>query len=221
MFFNLVQDMGVPMSEEDVAQHDPTLGKPKRKAKNISFKDPNHGIRFYPDLYVLAQLMWDLLSNHRIDFPQLPKGGSNKSTYLHDNDNNITEIFKYVLWAHKGDRTTYDQTKHFITKIALQALCQCTFCTILRPGFLSIGGWTRLLLSFVLSGDQVNTSSNVTVMWPDQIQNPSSGGIWTWDLTQSHSHANRLTTAPPIYFGVRLFSRSVVYKQEITISDVS
>jgi len=76
--------MGVPMSEGDIAQHDPTLAKPKRKAKNISFKDPNHGIRFYPDLYVLAQLMWDLLSNHRIDFPQLPTGGTNKSTYLHD-----------------------------------------------------------------------------------------------------------------------------------------
>ena len=50
-------------------------------------------------------------------------------------NNTITEIFKYVLWAHEGDRTTYDQTKHFITKIALQALRQCTFCTILRPGF--------------------------------------------------------------------------------------
>lgn len=52
--FNIVQDMGVPMSEGDIAHHNPTLAKPKRKAKLISFKDPNHGLRFYPDLYILA-----------------------------------------------------------------------------------------------------------------------------------------------------------------------
>ena len=90
----------------------------------------------------------------------------------------------------------WHQTKHFITKIVLQALCHCTFCTILRPGFLVLGGWTWLLLSFPVRGPGEYVS-HVTVMWPDQIQNPSSGGIWTWDLTRSHSHANRLTTAPP------------------------
>jgi hypothetical protein len=84
LFFNLLQDMGTPMSEGDVTTHDPSLAKPKRKAKHISYKDPNHDYRFYSALYNLSVHVWDILSSHRIDFPQLPKGGTNKSTYLHD-----------------------------------------------------------------------------------------------------------------------------------------
>ena len=72
------------MPEEDISTHDPTLPKPKQKAKHISFNDPNHEYRFYPALYTLEGHVWDLLSSHRIDFPQLPKGGSNKLTYVHE-----------------------------------------------------------------------------------------------------------------------------------------
>jgi len=84
VFFNLLQDEGIPMSPSDIDAYNPEIAKAKRKAKHISFHDPVHGLRFYPDLYVLSGHIWDKLCNHRVDFPQLPKGGTNKSTYLHD-----------------------------------------------------------------------------------------------------------------------------------------
>ena len=79
LFFKLVQDAGNEMSEVEELSYSTRLAKPKRKAKNIAY-----GNQFYPDLYILGAHLWDLIDNHRIDFPNMPKGGSNKSTYIHD-----------------------------------------------------------------------------------------------------------------------------------------
>jgi len=40
LFFNLLQDMGTPMSEGDVTTHDPSLAKPKQKANTSHSKTP-------------------------------------------------------------------------------------------------------------------------------------------------------------------------------------
>lgn len=78
-FFQLAQDEGIEMSEVEELSYSSRLAKPKRKAKNIAF-----GNRFYPQLYTLAAHLWDVMETNRFDFPNMPKGGSNKSTYLHD-----------------------------------------------------------------------------------------------------------------------------------------
>ena len=83
------------MTEIEASTHDPKLSKPKRKSKHIAFDQDVLGLRFFPCLYTLAAHVWDLIGAHRIDFPQLPKGGSNKSTYLHD-------IGKIIAMERKG-----------------------------------------------------------------------------------------------------------------------
>lgn len=95
LFFDLIQDEGVTMTEIEASTHDPKLSKPKRKSKHIAFDQDVLGLRFFPRLYTLAAHFWDLIGAHRIDFPQLPKGGSNKSTYLHD-------IGKIIAMERKG-----------------------------------------------------------------------------------------------------------------------
>lgn len=93
-FFDLVQDAGVEMSEVDKLSYSTLLAKPKRKAKNISYDN-----RFHPLLYTLAAHLWDVMTTNRTDFPNMPKGGSNKSTYIHDIGKEIAQERKQVARA--------------------------------------------------------------------------------------------------------------------------
>lgn len=78
-YFELIQDEGTEMSEIEELSYSSRLAKPKKKTKNIAY-----GNRFYPLLYTLAAHLWEVMDSHRLDFPNIPKGGSNKSTYIHD-----------------------------------------------------------------------------------------------------------------------------------------
>ena len=79
IFFDLLQDGGIEMTDVEAMSYKSTLAKPKRKSKKIAF-----GTRFFSDLYTLSSRVWDIISQFRHEFPRLPKGGTNKSAYLHD-----------------------------------------------------------------------------------------------------------------------------------------
>ena len=55
IFFDLLQDGGIEMTDVEAMSYKSTLAKPKRKSKKIAF-----GTRFFSDLYTLSSRVWDI-----------------------------------------------------------------------------------------------------------------------------------------------------------------